>query len=142
MAHLKNYDELTCRSTFRPLAHPLPFYCGICVCCLLRADVAVDEDNGRVYGVGRVYNPDLDLTGSLHVRAFKESDGHTLWSFQEHGWNPSLVFACRLCGAVASLLLVFWRRLSSSGRRRTWTSVFYCEYLVPGLISRFHYIIM
>lgn len=57
---------------------------------LLGSAVAVDEDNGRVFGVGRAYNPDLDLSGSLHVRAFDES-GDSLWSFQEHGRNPSLV---------------------------------------------------
>ena len=64
---------------------------------LLRADVAVDEDNGRVFGVGRIYNPDLGVTGSLHVRAFNE-DGDTLWSFQEFGWHSSTVnsLAC-LC---------------------------------------------
>ncbi len=54
------------------------------------ADVAVDEENGRVFGVGKIYDETIDSTGALHARAFNEA-GETLWNFQEYGRNPLLV---------------------------------------------------
>lgn len=77
-----------------------------CLWSLLRADVAVDEDNGRIFGVGKAYSSDLGISGTLNVRAFNEN-GDTLWNFEERGRNPSVVMLARLVGLLL-LLSVFW----------------------------------
>ena len=56
---------------------------------LLPADVAVDEYNGRVFGVGEVYDANLGEVGVLNAHALNEA-GETLWNFQEYGRNPSV----------------------------------------------------
>lgn len=56
---------------------------------LVPADVAVDEENGRVFGVGTTYDAAID-SRVLNARAFSEA-GDTLWNFKEYGRNPLLV---------------------------------------------------